>query len=48
MSGAKRGKVNAMLYGEFGRIVERIEQRRLAENAQTPGAFASRVCGMSV
>ncbi|MBZ9650389.1 hypothetical protein K9B33_22975, partial [Sphingobium sp. 3R8] len=46
--GAKRGEVNAMLYGEFGRILEWIEQRRLAENAQSPGAFASGLCEMSV
>ena len=46
--GAKRGEVNAMLYGEFGRILEWIEQRRLAENAQSPDAFASGLCGMSV
>ncbi|WP_235209841.1 hypothetical protein [Sphingobium sp. Ant17] len=46
--GAKRGEVNAMLYGEFGRILEWIEQRRVAENAQSPGALASGLCGMSV
>ena len=46
--GAKRGEAHAMLYGEFGRILERIEQRRLAENAQSPGALASGLCGMSV
>ncbi|WP_235210000.1 hypothetical protein [Sphingobium sp. Ant17] len=33
--GAKRGEVNAMLYGEFGRILEWIEQRRVAEHAQS-------------
>lgn len=46
--GAKRGEVNAVLYGEFGRILEWIEQRRLAENAESPGASASGLCGMSV
>ncbi|MDR7156901.1 hypothetical protein J2W40_003747 [Sphingobium xenophagum] len=36
-----------MLYGEFGRILEWIEQRRLAENTQSPGAFASGLCGIT-
>ena len=46
--GAKRGEVNAMLYGEFGRILEWIEQRRLAENAQSPDAKAPGLCAFSV
>ncbi|MEC3909430.1 hypothetical protein U5A82_02760 [Sphingobium sp. CR2-8] len=46
--GAKRGEVNAMLHGEFGTILEWLEQRKSAQNDTTPGANAPGVAGMSV
>lgn len=46
--GAKRGEVHATLHGEFGTILDWLEQRQGSPNDTTPGAFASGVSGVSV